>query len=154
MSTPFRHFIFIKIFALIVFAIAAPGQRLPVRVYKSADGLGSSAVNSMLRDSRGFLWFATRDGLSRFDGLKFRTYHFAEPASPNITRIIERRNGDYLAEAQTGGVYRFNAETPVFEAASQTDFSSFVLSAEHVLSESVGALTEDADGNLWAVGGD
>ena len=116
MSSPFRYFI--KIFALLVFAVAAPGQRLPVRVYKSTDGLGSSAVNSMLRDSRGFLWFATRDGLSRFDGLKFRTYHFEEPASPNITRVIERRNGDYLASAQRGGVYRFNAQTPVVESDS------------------------------------
>ena len=34
------------------------------------DGLGSSAVNWILRDSQGFLWFATRDGLSRFDGQK------------------------------------------------------------------------------------
>ena len=152
MNTPFRHFI--KIFALLALALAAPGQRLPVRVYKSADGLGSSAVNSMLRDSRGFLWFATRDGLSRFDGLKFRTYHFEKPASPSITRVIERRSGDYLVAAQTGGVYRFNAQTPIIESGSQADFSSYVMPAERVLNESVGALMEDADGRLWAVGGD
>ena len=152
MRTPFGQLI--KLLALLVFAAAAAGQRLPVRVYKSSDGLGSSAVNSSIRDSRGFLWFATRDGLSRFDGLRFRTYHFEKPASPNITRVIERRNGDYLAVAQSGGIYRFNAQTPLLESGVQTDSSALTLPAERVLNESVDALTEDEDGSLWAVGGD
>jgi signal transduction histidine kinase/ligand-binding sensor domain-containing protein len=143
---------FIKFFGLLILTIAAAGQRLPVRVYRSADGLGSSAVNTMLRDSRGFLWFATRDGLSRFDGLKFTTYHFDKSASPYITRIFERRNGDYLVVAQRGGTFRFNAETSVTEAESPADFSPFLINAERVLPASIGKILEDTDGNLWAAG--
>ncbi|HXI62499.1 MAG TPA: two-component regulator propeller domain-containing protein [Pyrinomonadaceae bacterium] len=39
---------------------------MPIKVYASADGLGSSYINNLMRDSRGFLWVCTRDGLSRF----------------------------------------------------------------------------------------
>ncbi len=53
-------------FLLLMFAVRA--ERLPIRIYTSADGLGSSFVSYLMRDSHGFLWFCTRDGLSRFDG--------------------------------------------------------------------------------------
>ncbi|HKG59454.1 MAG TPA: two-component regulator propeller domain-containing protein, partial [Pyrinomonadaceae bacterium] len=57
-----------------IFAAATCAKTLPVRVFTAADGLGSSFINDLMRDSRGFLWFATRDGLSRFDGIRFVTY--------------------------------------------------------------------------------
>src|SRR5262245_30499618 len=47
--------------------VAASGERLAIRTYTSADGLSSSTVNCVVRDSRGFLWLCTRDGLTRFD---------------------------------------------------------------------------------------
>ena len=39
--------------------------------YTTADGLASNAVNDIAADPRGFLWFATPEGLSRFDGYGF-----------------------------------------------------------------------------------
>lgn len=42
--------------------------------YTSAQGLPASEVISMAEDERGFLWIATRDGISRFDGQYFRNY--------------------------------------------------------------------------------
>ena len=56
------------------FTLHVRAERLPIRIYTSADGLGSSYVTYLMRDSRGFLWVGTRDGLSRFDGLRFVTY--------------------------------------------------------------------------------
>ena len=44
------------------------GERLPIKTYTTADGLAHNVVNRVVRDSRGFLWFCTREGLSRFDG--------------------------------------------------------------------------------------
>jgi hypothetical protein len=46
-------------------------EQLPMRLYTTEDGLWSSFINHMMRDSRGFIWFCTRDGLSRFDGYGF-----------------------------------------------------------------------------------
>jgi len=39
-----------------------------------ADGLSSSQVNAICKDSRGFMWFGTASGLNRYDGYNIRTY--------------------------------------------------------------------------------
>src|ERR1043165_5431893 len=71
-------------------------EHLPVKIYTSADGLGSSFVDYLIRDSRGFMWFCTRDGLSRFDGSRFVTYQIgAKNSPPGIESIFETRNGMY-----------------------------------------------------------
>ena len=49
----------------------ALAERLPVRQYTVADGLAQGTVWAMHQDARGFLWLATSDGLSRFDGYGF-----------------------------------------------------------------------------------
>jgi signal transduction histidine kinase/ligand-binding sensor domain-containing protein/DNA-binding response OmpR family regulator len=40
----------------------------------SADGLSSDMVNAILKDKYGYMWFATEDGLNKFDGNHFTTY--------------------------------------------------------------------------------
>jgi hypothetical protein len=66
--------IIVLISILLVGVMIASGERLPIRVFTTAGGLGSSFVDGVFRDSRGFLWFSTRDGLSRFDGSRFITF--------------------------------------------------------------------------------
>jgi ligand-binding sensor domain-containing protein len=36
--------------------------------------MGGDHVRQIIQDSRGFLWFCTSEGLSRFDGYSFVTY--------------------------------------------------------------------------------
>ena len=38
------------------------------------DGLSQGYVTAILQDRRGFMWFATRDGLNRYDGNTFVVY--------------------------------------------------------------------------------
>lgn len=43
--------------------------------YSTAQGLPDNNTQSVLSDSRGFLWIATAEGLSRFDGKNFKNFH-------------------------------------------------------------------------------
>ncbi|MFH1527921.1 MAG: two-component regulator propeller domain-containing protein, partial [Bacteroidota bacterium] len=45
-----------------------------VSEYNSKQGLSQSVINSIVQDSRGFIWVGTQDGLNKFDGYKFKIY--------------------------------------------------------------------------------
>jgi len=125
-------------------------ERLPLKVYTSADGLGSSFVDTLTRDSRGFMWFATRDGLSRFDGTRFITYQVGtKNAVPGVESIYETRKGVYWI-VTTGGLYRFRSDAAMKPAANG---ERPVLNAEFV-SPRGGVLFEDSRENLWLSGSD
>ena len=129
----------------------ARAEHLPVRVYTSADGLGSNIVSYMMRDSRGFMWFCTRDGLSRFDGSRFVTYQIGDKnASPGIEQIIETSRGIYWI-VTTGGTYRFDPSAPLANRTQNKDRPT--LNAE-LMSNERGIIYEDHSGNLWWGAGD
>ena len=41
----------------------------------SEDGISQSEVYSFLKDSRGFVWFGTIDGLNRYDGYNIEVFN-------------------------------------------------------------------------------
>lgn len=115
----------------------ARAERLPVKIYTSADGLGSSFINSITRDSRVFMWFCTRDGVSRFDGSRFVTYEVgAENPAPGIENIYETRAGDYWIST-TGGLFRFKPEA--VSSANQRNAARPTLNAEFISSARLAA---------------
>jgi PAS domain S-box-containing protein len=129
---------------LAVLPIFLHAGNLPIKIYTSGDGLGSSFVNSISRDSRGFMWFATRDGLSRFDGLEFTTYKIGKSGdAPGIEQIYESESGVYWITT-TGGTFRFdsnhagNAEKNILDAQLVTNERS--------------AVYKDKKGNIWMGG--
>src|SRR5688572_1866492 len=88
-----------------LFAGQARSERLPLKTYTSADGLASSAVTNVFRDSLGFLWFCTRDGISRFDGSEFTNYRLGdEQSARTIFYFYETRDGYYWIVSE--GLYR------------------------------------------------
>src|SRR5437763_10666950 len=95
--------------ALLLAADGILAQQLPVRNYTTADGLPRDLILRIVRDSRGFLWFCTGDGLSRFNGYEFTTYGVAQGLPhPFINDLLETRRGIYWVATNGGGVARFN----------------------------------------------
>ncbi|WP_338791726.1 two-component regulator propeller domain-containing protein [Bernardetia sp. MNP-M8] len=45
--------------------------------YSTDNGLANNSVKCILQDKKGFMWFGTRDGLSRFDAYSFQNYRSA-----------------------------------------------------------------------------
>jgi len=64
----------VSLFAALAAAAGLRAERLPFRVFTTADGLAGDTVREIFQDSRGYLWIGTSSGLSRFGGRSFRNY--------------------------------------------------------------------------------
>src|SRR5215204_598070 len=138
-------------------AATASSEQLPVQTFTTADGLGSTYIIHIMQDSRGFLWFGTRDGLSRFDGYGFTTYNTADGLpGPTINYVLETRGGTYWVATNGGGVARFDpraaAANAVPDAPGRRLFQSYRVT-DDLLANRVNVLYEDRAGRIW-VGSD
>lgn len=121
-------------------------QRIFSTSYTMDDGLAANRVYSILQDSCGFMWFGTDDGLSRFDGIKFKNYYLSEyinaTTSNSVKKIfIDRRgkmwigldSGIVIYDSQTDTFRPFNAKTETGET-----IQTYVVD-----------MIEDNDGEVW-----
>ncbi|MCX6269964.1 MAG: ATP-binding protein [Bacteroidetes bacterium] len=60
---------------ILLLPLCVSSQRYYSRSYTELDGLSSSKVFSITQDSSGLIWFATRSGISSYDGLIFTNYN-------------------------------------------------------------------------------
>ena len=145
----------------------AKAERLPIKTYTTTDGLAHNSVNRIVRDSRGFLWFCTNEGLSRFDGYSFTNYGIDQGLpSASINSLLETREGSYWV-ATGGGLCRFNPngrslsvvhgpeptadQQTVHKALRTTDELMFItyFPSEDARSKHVLSLFEDRAGDIW-----
>ena len=63
-------------------------QKLNFKHYSINQGLSQSSVLCILQDSKGFLWFGTRDGLNKFDGKNFTHYRHVTKDSASLSNSI------------------------------------------------------------------
>jgi signal transduction histidine kinase/ligand-binding sensor domain-containing protein len=137
------RFAVLLLFALALLGVSAHAERLPVKIFTSADGLGSGFVDYIYRDSKGFMWFCTRDGLSRYDGSRFVTYRVGDTSyPPGIEAIFETKAGVYYVTT-TGGTFRLKPDV-VSDRRSQER----VMTAE-LLFGARGGMFEDSKGTIW-----
>ncbi len=62
-------------FIILFIAIIANGQyHFSFTHYTSDNGLSQNSITAMMKDSKGYMWFGTRDGLNKFNGYNFTIY--------------------------------------------------------------------------------
>lgn len=90
------------LFLLFLFYSFYPAQSVPsfdITKYEPENGLNSVAISAILQDQRDYMWYATWDGLIRFDGYEFKTFK-AYPGDGNdlsgnrFDRFVEDENGN------------------------------------------------------------
>ena len=55
-------------------AYAQQSYNRKILKYSSKDGLSYGFITGIVQDDNGFIWFATEDGLNRFDGINFKVF--------------------------------------------------------------------------------
>jgi signal transduction histidine kinase/ligand-binding sensor domain-containing protein/DNA-binding response OmpR family regulator len=111
---------------LSVFPVGADGPlhaqegRVAFRHLTIADGLSQNAVQAIVQDSRGFMWFGTKDGLNRFDGYQFVVFRHdpfdsTSIADSDISALFEDKAGGLWVGTRGGGLSRFDRARERFD---------------------------------------
>ncbi|NDV60014.1 hybrid sensor histidine kinase/response regulator transcription factor [Bacteroides sp. 519] len=114
---------------------------------ETKDGLSHSQINSIFKDSRGFMWFSTASGLNRYDGYEFKVYQHDEndPHSLSDTfvdDIQEDANGNLWIHIPTAYlVYDVHKEIFIRDITP--------ILAEYGVTGTVDLLYIDNEKNMW-----
>lgn len=130
-------------------ASARQGAAIAVSAFRRRAGTGAQSVNSIYQDRRGYLWFGTAEGLSRFDGYRFTNYTTRDGLeSHNVNAVAEDQQGR-LWVAAPAGVARFLEQASEAPAANpQKKFLTYRVGASP-WSNAISNLAIDADNVLW-----
>ena len=135
------------------------------RIFTTEQGLAHDSINRIVRDSRGFMWFCTAEGLSRYDGKRFTNFT-QDQGLPhrNVSAMLETHDGKLLIGTSNGVVlfnplgrpYRWNiAESHLEQDGDDPPmFRTFEPPGEITnFHRRVYALAEDHDGVIWVATG-
>lgn len=135
---------------LLIFLLVLPLKRADAQApYKFFQlfldkGLTDARVNAIAQDQYGFMWFASANGLNRYDGYSIKSF-FADGSnnglsSNNVTSLFSDSKGG-LWVGTTSGLVRYDFTKEKFDRFP---------SKEPINSASVNCITEDVSGNIYA----
>lgn len=83
------------------------------------DGVVSNSVNYIIKDQYGLMWFATDDGLNKFDGTNFTVYRHnpGDPSSLRANEVLvlhEDKNGNLWIGTSDGGLSLYDRKKDAF----------------------------------------
>ena len=141
--------ILIKRFLVLVPLTLCAQENIKFEHYTLDEGLSQMTVGYIIQDHQGFMWFATTDGLNRFDGYSFKVYkhdpQIATSISDNFNLcLLQDRNNYIWVGTNDGGLNRFDPQTEKFRHFKHDPQDSFSLSDNHIWS-----LAEDSSGFIW-----
>src|SRR5882757_7581207 len=112
-------------------------------------GLSQSNVLCILQDSRGFMWFGTRDGLNKYDGYTFTVYKNKADDKNSISNnyiqaIKESKDGYLWIATRGGGLDRYDRQKNQFISFKHDPRNKYSIS-----SDVASTVLEDRQGNVW-----
>ncbi|HMR19703.1 MAG TPA: two-component regulator propeller domain-containing protein, partial [Sphingobacterium sp.] len=110
--------LYISVLLYFFAAITAKGQLHYFTHYQVEQGLSNNAVLCSLQDSKGFMWFGTKDGLNRFDGYSFRIFQNDPTSSTslgsNYIRVLHEARDGMIWVGTDQGIYIFDPSIEKF----------------------------------------
>lgn len=127
----------IVLYFLCLFTLVGYSQNKRFHHITSKDGLSQSEVYCFLKDSRGFMWFGTVDGLNRFDGYTIKVFNTErnnlESLSNNTVRSIVEDNIGRVWIGTDDGLNMYNPKTETIRQIIPVSISSQKLNISTLL---------------------
>ncbi|MBQ8064733.1 MAG: hypothetical protein IJ200_03635 [Prevotella sp.] len=112
------RYLWLTLLALVIIPTANAQQWQAKRAhYSTEDGLPSDAIASLQQDNYGFVWIATWNGISRFDGYHF--YNYKTGVSSGIRGMHNRVDGMTIDQSQNVWLKMYDGR--IFVINRQTD---------------------------------
>ena len=117
-----------KIFRLfLLFIITVTGGPVSAQYnFRNIDirmGLRNNYVRTIVKDSQGFVWLGTLNGLSRYDGFRIRNYDIVQKdgkINNNILRIAQDKHQTLWITTLDGRLFCYDKEEMAFIMMLQT----------------------------------
>lgn len=115
-------------------------------------GLSNNNVVSITQDREGFMWFATKDGLNRFDANSFTIFKNSESNENSIcSNVLNRVYADQFDDVvwiatEKNGIDAYNYKTQIF-THYEHDYSG--QEKNSLGADGITHITGDGKGNLW-----
>ena len=110
------------------------------RAWENKDGLPQNSIVGIVQSEDGYLWFATRDGVARFDGARFTVFNSSNTPAFHSNTVLSIKNG-------TDGVLWIGTDEGLirFKDGAFTRFDA----ASGLSANFVQTVLQEADGRLW-----
>ncbi|HET7838239.1 MAG TPA: two-component regulator propeller domain-containing protein, partial [Rectinemataceae bacterium] len=132
---------------------AASPERLQHYELGVAEGLANNSIYCILQDRRGYMWFGSFGGLSRYDGESFENFRPRADgrslAASVVFALLEDGSGSLWVGTDGGGLARYDQDADSFELFRAGSEGAGALSSDRILS-----LALDSRGRIVAGGGD
>ncbi|WP_195370443.1 MULTISPECIES: hybrid sensor histidine kinase/response regulator transcription factor [Parabacteroides] len=136
---------------LLLFPVLLSAQPYAVRQLGIGKGLSNNYVVSIAQDKEGFLWFATEEGLNKFDGTRFITYYKNETedgygiTGNELNHLLDDPEDSVLwIGTQRTGLNAYDYANDTFTIYRHSDTIP-----ESLITDDVTHIAAASDGNLW-----
>src|SRR5258708_11165786 len=138
-----------RLFCLLILPFAALAQNRHIKFehFQTDAGLSQSNILSIVQDSRGFMWFGTRNGLNKYDGYKFTVY---KNDVNDSTSLINDQVND-LIEDDDGNIWLATLNGLDMFDWKQEKFIHYYYLVEPIVTQGniVNSVSMDHEGNIW-----
>jgi len=125
-----------------------------ITYFSTEDGLSSNHVNCVTKDSRGFIWVGTDNGLNRFDGYTFTTLRLPSGALHPLSTLkvltVMEDSDSILWIGTSDGLFRFNPVNPLSDIRQYRYLEKPEAHTYRVF-QPVWEICEDKNGLFWLI---
>ncbi|MDN3581612.1 two-component regulator propeller domain-containing protein [Mucilaginibacter flavus] len=140
-----RFYLLLLLLLAVSFCYGQAPVKNKVLKYALKDGLSFGIVNSITQDENGLMWFATSDGLNRFDGSTFKVFKTMPGDSTGLSgNFVQKILGDH-----SGNIW-VSSRNGLSKLDTRTEkFSHYRLGNNNAVKNDVDNIIQSKNGNLW-----
>ena len=141
-----KYFNLLLIFVFINLQLIVNAQSISFNRLSTNNGLSNNYVSNLIQDRLGFLWFATDDGLNRFDGYDFKVFR----NNPSDKSSISDNSTFAITEDDSGRIWigtkigYLNCYDPILDK-----FTYWKIESEITKDNSITNIHIDKKFNVW-----